>query len=189
MTKPFLAILLSSFVFLLTNCETEKNLNNFIDCDTPMEFNHNKVLRDAQNYFQINIGQNWKRELFVANDQTRIYAADTTRNYSSSFIVDITRFKGRVVLDSIFQHQITNSIQTNPQSYLIKEHPFTYKNQQGYGVFYFENKGANPTYFLEFYIAYPEHYYLLKSILLGSEKFEENLCESMQVLQSFQPLP
>lgn len=189
MTKRFLAIFYISIAFLSISCQEEKTMANFVDCDIEPTYEHNKVLRDAKNYFEVSIGKNWKRELFVDANQSRIYAADTTRDYSASFIVDITRFSDRIVLDSIFKKSITKNINNANKSYVIQEDFITYKGQKGYGIFYFEHKGFNPTYFMEFYIAYPEHYYLLKSTILGNENFEENVCESMTVLNSFNTLP
>lgn len=189
MAKRFLSIFLISLACIITSCNKEKTLANFIDCKIDTTYTHNKVLRDAKNYFEISINNHWKRELFVDLNQSRIYAADTTKDYSSSFIIDVTRFNDRIVLDTIFQNNITNNINNQNKSYVIQEDFFTYNKQQGYGVFYFEHKGMNPTYFLEFYIAYPEHYYVLKSIILGNENFEANVCESMTVLNSFKPIP
>lgn len=186
MTKPLLVICI---FLLITACEKDKTLATFLDCETDNVFTHDKVLKDAQNFFELEIGNHWKRELFVDHNQSRIYAADTTRNFYSSFIIDITRFQGKIQINKEFQQKITQSIQSTQQSYLIKDDFFDFEKQSGYGVFYFEKKGEQPTYFLEFYIAYQNHYYLLKSTLLGSENFEANLCESMQVLNSFHPFP
>lgn len=189
MTKRFPLILSISIVFLCLSCKQEKTLQNFIDCDYETNFKHDKVLRDAKNYFEVNIGNHWKRELYVDDGQSRMYAADTTRDYSESFIIDITRFDGRIVLDSVFQNKLKKDIENENRSYIIKDNFLNYNTKKGYGVFYFEHKGANPTYFMEFYIAYPEHYYLLKAIILGNEKFEDNLCETMEVINSFKVLP
>lgn len=189
MAKRLLFIFIIGCALALTSCKKEKTLANFVDCDIDTTFIHNKVLRDAKNYFEITINNNWKRELFVDVNQSRIYAADTTKDYSASFIIDVTRFNDRMVLDTIFQNKIIKNIKNKNKSYVIQEDFFTYNDQKGYGVFYFEHKGANPTYFLEFYIAYAEHYYLLKSIILGNENFEANVCESMTLLNSFKPLP
>ena len=81
---------------LLFSCKKELSINDIISCTSEVEFHHSKTIRDAKNNFEISLGEHWKRELYFDDHQSRIYAADTTRNFSSSFIIDVTRFKGKI---------------------------------------------------------------------------------------------
>lgn len=176
-------------LFLLFSCQKTTTIYNLLECTPNQEFVHQKTLRDVKNGFEINIGENWKRELYFDDYQSRIYAADTTKNYTSSFIVDITRFKGKIIIEDAFKQQLVQTIQKKENHHIIKEGFVEFQNKKSYVVFSFEKKGIHQTYTLECYIPDGESYYLLISTINGSENLANNVLESLQVFNSLHPLP
>ena len=183
----FLYALLLCVVFF--SCKKQATITNVIPCNSSTAFKHAKIIRDVKNNYEINIGENWKRELYFDDYQSRIYAADTTRSFSSSFIVDVTCFKGKIILDEAFKNQLIANVKKQPKNYIIKEGFIELKELPGYFILSFENKHNTQIYTLTCYLTKGDDYYLLKSTINGSENLDNNLCESIAVFNSLNLLP
>lgn len=179
------------FVILLIaiSCQKKTTIYDVLECKSSNSFAHAKTLRDVQNHFEINIGENWKRELYYDSYQSRIYAADTTRSYSSSFIVDITRFEGKIIIEKAFQEQLMKTIKEKKNQFIIKEGFIDFKEQKSYTIFSFQKREEQQTYTLECYVPSGEFYYLLTSTINGSDNLANNILESLQVFNSLKILP
>lgn len=177
-------------IILLLSCKKTPSIYDVISCNSSQEFEHTKTIRDAKNHFEINLGEHWKRELYFDDYQSRIYAADTTRNFSSSFLIDVTRFKGRIIIEEAFKNKITSEIlASNPRTYVIENSIIEYKEQPAYAIYYFHKNEDQVTYNIQYYIAFKESYYLLSAQINGSQNFELNNCEILQLFNSLKILP
>ena len=176
-------------LFLAISCQKTSTIYDVLECKQATSFQHSKTIRDVQNHFEINIGENWKRELYVDDYQSRIYAADTTRNYSSSFIVDITRFKGKIIIEDAFKEQLIKTLEKKPNNYVINEGFIEFKKKKSYTLFSFEKQNEQQIYTLECYVPSGEYYYLLISTIHGSHDLTNNVLESLQVFNSLKLLP
>ncbi|MDO6803613.1 hypothetical protein Q4595_14260 [Wenyingzhuangia sp. 1_MG-2023] len=189
MKKGIRCALLLAITIVLVACQQKLTLKDIVECDGNVVFQHDKIIRDAKNYYEITIGKDWKRELFVDQQQSRIYAADTTKNYSASFLIDVTRFDGRIVLDSTFQKNIISQIKSLPRSYVIKEGFIEFQEQPAYSVFSFQKTDTAILYQIQCYVAAQDHYFLLSSNIHGNQNLSNNLCESISIFNSLNLIP
>ncbi|NJB81809.1 hypothetical protein [Wenyingzhuangia aestuarii] len=174
---------------LLFSCEQGPTIFDVVDCNSNTEFHHTKSIRDVKNGFEISIGENWKRELYFDDYQSRIYAADTTRSFSASFLIDITRFKGKIIIEEAFKNKISQQILAKPRTYIIKDKLITFKNKPAYAVYSFQKNATNASYTIQCYVADKEHYYLLSSQINGSQNLAQNSCEIVSIFNSLKMLP
>ncbi len=172
----------------LFSCKKKKDLGTLLNINKHTQFNHSKVIRDVKNNFEITIGDTWKRELYFDDYQSRIYAADTTRNYSSSFIIDITRFKGKIILDKAFKNELLTNIEKAPKNYMISNGFLQFNKQPAYYVFSFERQHQKEIYTLDYYIEDDEYYYLLRSTINTSKNLPNSLDESVTIFNSLKTL-
>lgn len=176
--------LYSLSTILFFSCKNEPSINDIISCSSDAEFHHSKTIRDAKNNFEINLGEHWKRELYFDEYQSRIYSADTTRSYSESFIIDVTRFEGNINLTENFRQHLISQIKSIPRAYIIKEGFINFKEIPAYVVYSFQKKDEMVLYNIQCYIAYSDHYFLLESKINGSKNLDKNSCESVAIFNS-----
>ena len=187
--KKFHYLLYCLSTVLLFSCKNEPSINDVISCTSDVDFHHSKIIRDAKNNFEINLGEHWKRELYFDDYQSRIYAADTTRNFSSSFIIDVTRFKGKIIIEEAFKNKITTQVLATPKTYIIQNSIIKFNDQPAYAIYYFHKNEEQVTYNIQYYIADQEHYYLLSAQINGSQNFTKNNCEILQIFNSLKIIP
>ncbi|MGY5351241.1 hypothetical protein ACXGQW_01495 [Wenyingzhuangia sp. IMCC45533] len=168
----------------LLSCKKKQDLSTLLGVDKKIEFDHAKVIRDVKNNYEIKIGDHWKRELYFDDYQSRIYAADTTRNYSNSFIIDVTRFKGKIILEDAFRNELKSKIEKKARNYIISEGYSKYKDLPAYYIFSFKKQSEQEIYTLDYYIAEEDSYYLLKSTINTSKNLSNSLSESLAIFNS-----
>lgn len=189
MKKITLYFIFFNSIILLFSCQQSPTISDIIESDFSKQFDHNKVIRDAKNSFEINIGKNWKRELYVDTNQSRIYGADTTRNYSSSFIIDITKFKGKIRIEDEFTDGISSQITKEHRTYMINQGAILFKKIPSYVFYSFQKNNNNITYSIECYVPDGESYYLLSAQINGSQNLTQNTAEIITIFNSLNRLP
>jgi len=173
----------------MLSCKHEATLSDIIKSNYTEEFNHDKIIRDAKDSFEVKIGKNWKRELYVDTNQSRIYAADTTRSFSASFIVDITKFKGKIHIDDEFTQKIGSQITQQSRTYIIKQGPIVFKEHPSYVFYSFQKQTNSVIYTIECYVPHQESYFLLTAQINGSLNLEQNTAEIITIFNSLNILP
>ncbi|ANW95682.1 hypothetical protein AXE80_05055 [Wenyingzhuangia fucanilytica] len=157
---------------------------DLFSCEQKTEIKNTRVVNDVHHNFKIKVGKNWKTELYFDDYQSRIYSADTTRNYSESFIIDITRFEGNITLSDNFRQHLMSQIKSIPRAYIIKEGFIDFKDSAAYAIYSFQKKEDIVLYNIQCYLTYPDHYFLLESKINGSQNLEKNTCESIAIFNS-----
>lgn len=187
--KIKLYYLISIFcVLAIISCNQKPDIYDILGAKKNTNYNHSKTIRDVKNNFEVNIGAHWKRELYFDDYQSRIYTADTTKSYSSSFIIDITRFKGKIIIEEEFKNQLVSTIQKKAQNYVIKEGFLEFKEKPAYCIYSFEKQLEHVVYTIECYVADGDNYYLLTSTINGSNNLNNNLSETLAIFNSLTPL-
>ncbi|NIJ45513.1 hypothetical protein FHR24_001981 [Wenyingzhuangia heitensis] len=178
-----------SCTILLFSCKKEPTIYDVIECNTSTNFNHSKTIRDVKNSFEITIGENWKRELYFDDYQSRIYAADTTRSFSSSFIIDITRFKGKIIIEEAFKNKISKQTLAKPRSFIINQGLITFNQNPAYAIYSFQKNTDSATYTIQCYMSNKDYYYLLSAQINGSKNLSHNSSEILEIFNSLKILP
>lgn len=170
------------------SCHEESDLEELLNIKANINYNLNKTIVDVKDNYQINIGDDWKRELYFDQQQSRIYAADTTKSFLSSFIVDFTQFDGKIELNENFRTQLIKQIEKQPRSYVINEGFIEINKVPAYCVFSFSREPDFEVYYLSCYLKDHNSYYFLTSTLYGSDHMKDNLKEAVSVFNSFKLL-
>ncbi len=177
-----------SFLFVfslsLTSC-AEKNINNLLDihCDNNYEFRELKSTTDTRGNFEMKIPLSWKKEMFVNQNETRLYFADTTRQLNETFIIDIGLNFSKTKIDSTFIREIKKQIQENKNTKLIKESKITLKEKPGFVIQTKIEELSIEKNCIEIYLNNKnDSYYILKIDAYGKENIESRFCEAIQLL-------
>lgn len=181
----FLAVVFILFFASCSDSSISKKLK--IDCSDNYDFNQLKTTKDTRGNFEMKIPSNWKKEMFVNENETRLYFADTTRELNKTFIIDIGLYFSKVKIDTDFMNSKKIQIEEGQNIELEKLSKINYKDTDGYVV---QTKSSelnlNKTG-IEIYLNNKnDSYYILKIDAYGMENIESRICEALNLLEYFQ---
>ena len=174
-------ILLLVVVFCFFSCQKNDILKEF-DCGSAGYSGKTKEMRDILKKFKIDLPLLWKKQLYYDEYKSQIYAADTTKQLTETYIVDVAWHQGELYFDQAFEQKINDTLR-------IKEKLLTVES--GFGKFHKKeaywnlSRGLynNYTYnYLQVYIKSEiDEYFLLTTKVYGDQNVEERLCESLKI--------
>lgn len=114
MQKPMkkmrnLIVVIAVFGIVLSSCKNSQFEREF-SCDTPMSFSSTKTYKDVLSHFEIDVPKNWKTSLYYDEYQSKLYTADTTRNLSESYIIDVSWHQGELIIDDDLERLVSEQV-------------------------------------------------------------------------------
>lgn len=179
----FILIILTTFVF--TSCESNV-LDERFDCNGQKGYGGTKEYRDVLKRFTVAIPSTWKTQLYYDEFQSEIYSADTTKELTSSFIIDFVWHQGEVILDSIFATKVDVLLQNEKLKMIddgygeFKNFPAYYNYSQG------EQLGFDYHYLQLFVKTNVDEYFTISSKVYGLDNINERICESIGIMNTLE---
>jgi hypothetical protein len=178
---------ISTFTLLiltLFSCQKD-TIEDAFGCNTPSHFTNSKNYHDVLKKFNVDIPKNWKTELYFDEYQSEVYSADTTKQLSESYIIDIAWHQGSLVFNEDFEQKIIQNLNEIEHLEIV---------QSGYGKFVKYNsyynlsvgKNSDITYhYLQIYLQYEnDAYYIFTSKIYGDEFVNERICSSVSLFKN-----
>ena len=170
----------------LISC-TNKNTKNPFDteCKNLKTYDNLKICKEPNGNFEIELPENWKREFFVSENESRFYFADTTKELSQAFISDIGLYQKRKEIDEKFKRDKIISIKNTDELNLISLKKITFQGKEGY-IFHTESSITNiEKNTLEIYLQNRNKtFYLIKIDLFGLDNLPDRICNSLSIIES-----
>jgi len=175
---PF-AILL---VFTMS-CTKKTALEEIINCSTTTFDADLKEYVDVNKNYKISIPNNWKVQKYYDNFQSDIFAADTLKQLTETYILDTSFKTGELQLNAEFGLKIKNSTSDE-----IVTSKFEVINEKF--VFWYLTKGIKNNYEhheLTLYFKTSADTYLQVSVeIYGLEMVDERLCEAINLIKTIE---
>lgn len=172
---------LSITIIILTSCKKQSNLQKDFICKT-ISFSKTKEILDFKKQFSISTPNNWKTNLYYDNTQTQIYTADTTKQLSDTYILDIAFNSGELILDESFKNKIIEDLKEEQ----LQNLKFKFDTFKKKSCLWFVSKGMKKKldyyYFQMFVLNSPTDYYEITTKIYGNELLDERLCESIAII-------
>ncbi len=173
-------LLISTFI----SCQ-KNTIEDSFDCNTPLHFTKSKEYSDVLKKFKIKIPSNWKTELYFDEYQSELYSADTTKQLSETYIVDITWHQGQLDFNKEFEQNLNENITLKEKLIHVKSGHGSFLNHQSY---YYIAVGENTdiTYhYLQIFLKYKnDEYYTFTSKIYGNEFVNERICASISLFKN-----
>ncbi len=181
--KHFLILLIT--IQILFSCQQKSNLQKDFICEVSNLSNTKKVI-DIKKKFSIQTPKHWKTNLYYDNIQTQIYTADTTKQLSETYILDIALNSGELILDDSFKNKVIENLHaTKLQNLKFKFDTFKEKPS-----LWFVSKGKKRDldyyYFQLFILNSPTDYYEITTKIYGNEHLDTRLCESIAIISKIE---
>ncbi len=168
---------------LLGGCKNSKFEREF-NCDTPMSFSNTKTYKDVLGHFEIDIPKNWKTSLYYDEYQSKLYTADTTRNLSESYIIDVTWHQGELIIDDDLERLVSEQVGREFNLIPVKAGEGEFLDYPAYYHISTGQKNNMNWHYLQIYLKYePDEYYTLTSKIYGDELVTERICASFAVFK------
>lgn len=175
--------ILAGLVMISSSCK-KNNVRDAINCRTTTNFSDTKEISGFLKHFKLKVPKSWKSELYYDETQSRFYSADTSKQLTDTYIIDVTWHQGEIELNEDFEQIIENNLKQN-------DHLTPFNGGFGYfknlPCYYSLAKGVNSgfTYhYLQIYLkTNVDEYYNLTTKVYGDDFVEERLCESLSLFE------
>ncbi len=180
--KYFSILIISLFLF--SGCQNN-DLGEKFECDTPIHFTNTKKYKDVLSKFKISLPKYWKTQLYYDEFQSDLYSADTTKQLSETYLIDITWHQGELNFDEEFKSNISKDLKSKGLLKVVHSGFVKFKKHNSYYNLS-TGKSADLTYhFLQVYLQYkPDEYYTFTSKIYGNDFVDERVCSSISIFNN-----
>ena len=119
-------------LIVFSSCSNQSELSGNFDCGNSN--NENKTtLKDFNKNFKLNIPVSWKTELYYDNFQSEIFSADTVKQLTETYILDVSYKLGSVQFNDDYFFK-NDSILSNKNLKIIKSKNILFQDKQVFGT-------------------------------------------------------
>jgi hypothetical protein len=174
------------FGLLLGSCKNSQFEREFA-CETPMSFSNTKTYKDVLSHFEIDIPKNWKTSLYYDEYQSKLYTADTTRNLSESYIIDVSWHQGELIIDDDLERLVSEQVGREFNLIPVKAGEGEFHDYPAYYHISTGKKNNLNWHYLQIYLKYEtDEYYTLTSKIYGDELVTERICASFAIFKELE---
>jgi hypothetical protein len=183
---------MKKFIFFIAtivffSCSEKSELTAAFNCNVSNK-DAKKTITDFRRNFEINIPTHWKTELFYNQSSSEIYSADTTKQLTNTYILDVSHQLGEINFDNHFIKK-NDSVLKSKKLFKIKSNTLTFKQ---YPAFYYITQGTNKRFVvnrLNLLVKTSEHEYIAAYCeVYGNEQIEERFCDGISILNTLKLL-
>ncbi len=165
-----------------------------LSCDKPSEISKNfncnqkkhtdlETIEDAKKTFTIALPKSWNTNLYVNEIQSSIYSADTTKQLTASFLLDITAINKKITLNDAFklkkEHEnlTKNLIKVKSGETTLINYPTYYTVSRG------KKKGFNYKVCHFFIKLNDEKFIIAKAEIFGNKDVDIRICNAISLIE------
>lgn len=179
----FKILLFSLLLIFITGCTKKLSLEDELVCSKLGSFSKATQRTDFQNNFKISIPNNWKYKLYYDDYQSAVFMADTIKQLTETFIIDVSWKYGALNLDASFE----TLIQSKTSFQIIKSNFEEYKEFSSYWNVSKGIKNDFPYHVFNMFIQTSEEAYLeIKTEFYGEELVDERLCNAFEIINTLE---
>jgi len=179
-----LIVLLVLFSVLI-GCKRQSELNKTFDCTT-IKLENTSTIKDFNKNFKISIPITWKTSMYYNEFQSEIFTADTTKQLTETFILDVSYNIGELKIDNDFIIK-NDSILHSKNLKKIKSGNNNFQLKQSYWFLVNGTKNNFPFHQFNIYVKLTENSYLNSYVeIYGEDKIDERLCTALSILENIE---
>ncbi len=169
-------------LLLFLSCSYQNEIHKDFNCKITRYKNLEK-LQDLKNKFSVELPKSWKTNFFFDTLQSSIYTADTTKQLTETFLLDITIINQSIKFDRIFKlKQQQESIAKNLTNIASGETILI--NKPAYYSFSKGIKGSYSYQVCHYFInTNAQNFIHVKAEVYGDSLVNNRLCEAFTLLE------
>jgi len=99
-------------LILVAACSNQSQLSKEMDCN-PEKYANLELVEDVDKRFTIQLPDHWKTNLYFDKNQTSIFSADTTKQLTDTYTIDVTYVYSELKLDAQFIQRFKQNLMKN----------------------------------------------------------------------------
>lgn len=175
------------FFFLITviSCSKRTSLADELACHKFQSLGTTEIKQDFNKNFEIEIPINWKYKGYFDDYQSSIFAADTIKQLTETYILDVAYKSGEINIGASFLVQLNKN---NPFE-VLKSNTEKFKDYTSYWQVSKGEKNGYPYHLFNLFVEVSKQGYIeVKSEFYGSDLVDERLCESLEIINTLEIL-
>ncbi len=164
------------------SCGKKTILETTFDC-SHATFSDVKEVKDVKNNFKIGIPSDWKINKYFDEYESSVFVADTLKQLTDTFIIDVSYKLGELKLNQEFVAKV------NADSTLSIIHS-EFENMFDKPAFWYVSNGKKNNYeyhTLSIYIKTSlDTYMQISTEIYGSENVEKRLCKAINIIKTIE---
>tara|TARA_R110001583_G_scaffold44428_2_gene140878 strand:- start:757 stop:1314 length:558 start_codon:yes stop_codon:yes gene_type:complete len=174
-----------SLFLILISCSNQSELSKSFDCKTKT-LQNTTIISDFKNNFKIPIPNDWKTNLYYNEFQSEIFTADTIKQLSETYILDVSFNNGNLTFDTDF-YKKTDSLFANLALTKINENTIQFQNKPAYWYVVKGIKNGFTYHQFNLYILISENTYITaNSEIYGDNNIDNRICESISIIEKIE---
>lgn len=170
------------FIFATVMSCQKNDIKSVFNCKTATSFSDTKEIRDIMKKFKIKFPKSWKTQLYYDEFQSEIYSADTTKNLTDTFILDISWHQGELNLNKIFDQRVKDTLALKEKLRPVKSEFVKFKGRPSYFNLATGMNGRHSYHFLQVYVKTDvDEYFTFTTKVFGDNNVDERFCEAIQL--------
>jgi len=115
----------------LISCQ-KNTIEKELGCGATPKFGETKEIRDILKKFKLIVPANWETQLYYDDFKSQIYAADTTKQLSETYILDVAWHQGELTLDDALARSVSDTLSIKEQMTTVKSGFSEFKKKPSY---------------------------------------------------------
>lgn len=187
MNIRFQTILYLSILLIFSTCKkSSTDLSKLFSCEQTPSVSNLESVTDFKNNFSIQTPKHWNTKLYYDNVHSEIFAADTIKVLTDSFIMSYSARSSSLKIDEELKEKVLQKTKEHALK-TIQEGFLTFKGHKSYGNLSEGTKKGMTYRIFQYYIKLKEDkYVLIKTEFYGAENFHSRFCESISLINQIQ---
>lgn len=170
---------------LIYSCGSKSQISKDLDCD-PETYSNLEIVEDVDKKFKVKLPDNWKTNLYFDKNQTSIFSADTTKQLTQTYTLDVTYIYNELKLDEKFLQKF----KTNLTSKLLVEttsYEFKFQDKESYYSRAIGKRGQFDYQIINLFIKINNGNYMhAKAEVYGDSLVNERFCNALSLIEKIE---
>lgn len=172
-------ILLLAFVIGILSCQ-KSGIEKELGCDSSPKMGEIKEIRDIKKKFKLVVPKNWETQLYYDDFKSQIYAADTTKQLTETYILDVAWHQGELNINDALAKTVADTLTFKEQLTTVKSGFGKFKKKESFWNLSQGKRSGRLYTFIQLYLKTEEdEYFLMTTKLYGNIDVDTRLCESL----------
>ena len=176
-------------LFLISACTKPTELEKEFMCKSETFSGSTENTKDVKNTFTVAIPKHWKTNLFYDEIQSSVYFADTTKQLTDTYLIDITHVSNELKLDKDFIEKFKVSL-SNEQLVETTSYELKFQDKDSY---YSRASGKKGQFNYEvsnlFIKVNTNNYIHAKAEVYGDSLVNQRFCNAFSLIEKIEYKP
>ncbi len=163
----------------ILSCQ-KSDIEKELGCDSTPKMSETKETRDIKKKFKLVVPKTWETQLYYDDFKSQIYAADTTKQLTDTYILDVAWHQGELTINDALAKTVEDSLNIKERMTTVKSGFGKFKKRPSFWNLSQGKRSGRLYTFIQLYLkTESDEYFLMTTKLYGDVDVDARLCESL----------